>query len=306
MNRPLARSCWLGVCLGAMSFISAAGAAVNDLPSLIVGGLQGIANKKTPIGVTDGNPFAAPEYFAADAFDRFALTPAVLTQTRNMAADVRSTFSDINLHRASSSAIELSPGFATRLSDNVGLSLSLPMQFRSVGDADVYIGGIVLGVPISVVAAKEGGLSWDVTPWFNTGVAGSTDLAQGGYMYGGGVTSRVGLVYGNFTFAYGLQLGWEGAFPIGYGSEFNYEQTVSQPILKNGLKAEWTWGSFVPFASITYTNLLEGGYVDNYWTPTAGCQWNINDHCHLSAALVGNYANGFSSTGGNLSFGVEF
>jgi hypothetical protein len=289
-------------------FAAGAAASVKDLPDLLVGGLQGVANNKTGFGVTDGNPFAAPEYFTADTFDRFALNPFVSpgTDVHSLGFDVRTSYSEIPFKDFSSSATLVSPGFFARFGDRVGLSISLPLQYRSVADADVFIAGGTVGLPINVVLATEGGFSWQVTPWVNTGVAASADLAQGGWIYGLGVASSLEVVRGSWAFTYGLQVAWEGGVPIGYSSNYDFKQNVSQPILKNGLKAEYLCGALVPFASITYTNLLEGGYIDNYWTPELGCRWNVSERWHLSAGYVGNYANGYTSNGATVTLGFEF
>ena len=167
----------------------------------------------------------------------------------------------------------------TKITDQIGFVFSLPIEYRTVGGTNTYIGGINLGLPITIlqhaIVVRLDGLAWQLTPWAVIGGGINEPLLSGGGVYGGGGTSSLSYQAGAFTFTLADQIGYDSGFPFTY-DDIKFDTPVNQWIMKNGVRGDYHFlQSFYADAGLAYTNFLDSAAVRNYLTPSAGVgiQW---------------------------------
>jgi hypothetical protein len=160
-------------------------------------------------------------------------------------------------------------------------------------------------MPIDIIREKEG-LAWRLTPWVFGGAAAAKDLAQGAGLYGGGVSSALGFSLGQLKLVIGNQLSYSAGSPIGYTNLDNFEQTVSQFILTNGVTASYPITDWLDaFGGVAYAAFLKDAYTSGYWEPEAGLRVHVGV-MSLSASWIGYYGDGFNATGGRATLGFSW
>ncbi len=247
----------------------------SDIIEDIIRRFLGVDNARTPIGVTDGNPNAATAVLAADAFSVYGLHPLLGRDPKNFSNNYawRATvdFGQIETDIIDGHFIALSLSQGWRFTDRIALAFSAPIQFRDTEGAQVLITGGNAGLPITLIRERNAkGLSWGVTPWAVGGVGVSDELDQGALVYGTGFTSSLSLRGKFIKLTLANQICYIDGSPFEYGSFFNNEQPISQTIVKHGLSGELRVGPLFIDGSATHTELLDGGFVDEWWTPAAG------------------------------------
>ncbi|MGH7177379.1 MAG: hypothetical protein ACREJC_08370 [Tepidisphaeraceae bacterium] len=286
-----------------------------DAIDQILAKFQKFSNEKTPYGVTDGNPQAATAFLATSAFNPFGLEPAApLTPIDKsgrwlLGADFAIGYIDVSPVGSNFYTLDLYGTY--RFNDKVALTLAIPIQYRDTSGLGATTGGAILGLPITFVLDRGEGASWQLSPWLLLSAVGaSVELAQGGYMLGGGLTSDLAYRTGNWRFSLADQFAYEWGAPIGYDSnnlDLNVEQSVSQIILSNGVRVEYAFGhGFIADASLTYTNMLNGAFTDNYFTPAAGLTWEFAPNSGIRVGYFGDFADGYNANAGMIQFYVSF
>lgn len=263
-------------------------------------------NEQTTVGVTDGNPLATTALLSDSTYQRFGLRPSPIGMGDVVGLANGGEFRiDLAGGQASGDDVGDGPFVAGtisttfRFADWISLSLASPFAWRQVDGADVFHVGGEVALPITLVpGAGERYVRWTVTPAFITGGGGSYDLAAGGLMYGGSVTSSLTLSPGGglaVTLANQLAA-YEG---IGIDiEEFKYDTDVSQQVLKNGVQVSYAFGRAFVDAGVTYTNFLRDAAVDGWITPTAGVGLRFGDAGALRLGYSGDFGDGFSTNGG--------
>ncbi len=267
----------------------------------------GISNTQTPIGVTDGNPQATTAVFASDAFEIYGLHTLLDKEPKGLLNHYafRADFSYGDLHTdvidGTFYTLNLAQGW--RFTDHIGLVYSVPLEYRDTEGAHVYIAGLNAGLPINILLEHGRGLSWSVTPWVVGGIGVSDELDQGAAVYGGGGTSSLSLS-GNFLrLTLANQISYEDGDPFHYSSLFNNEQPIHQTILKNGLTGTIHIGPAFIDGGASYTNLLDGGFVDEYWSPDVGVGVKLGNG-FLRAGYHGDIGNNYRATTIRLMFQI--
>jgi hypothetical protein len=135
------------------------------------------------------------------------------------------------------------------------------------------------------------------------GASGSVDLAAGGTLLGGGVTSSVQIPLGErFAVDVANQISFFEGYPIHIG-EYDFETDLSQQILKNGVRLSYLFADNVYVdGSLTHTKFLEDAAVDDYLSPGAGLGFYFGDS-HSSGirlAYQANIADELDSHGGSV------
>jgi hypothetical protein len=286
-------------------------------------------NERSLIGVTDGNPLAATAVFADSAFTKFGLlrTPLDPGQTYDDSAgsgvrfDVAGGTADTD--EGDGYFVSGSISSTWRFNGNVALSLATPFTYRDIEGAQVFVGGTELALPI--VLARWGGSSgprgnapwgdgsrggigsWQLTPSFLAGAAGSVDLAAGGTFLGGGLTSalkiplapRTAVTVGNGIYAF------EG-FPIGFG-EYDFDTDLTQQVLKNGVKLTQGLGPGT-FADVgvAHTLFLQDAAMDSYLSPTAGIGVRFGERAGLRVAYRADLGDEFTAQGGSVQVYLNY
>src|SRR3954447_23779708 len=120
-------------------------------------------SEQSPIAVVDGNPQAATAMLSNSAYYKFGLqrsplTGGALSSTTPSGAgfrlDVNGGFTDTDFGDGQFVTGELST--AIRLGDRIGISFAFPGMYRTVGDAQVYMAGLEIAVPIVILKPFAG------------------------------------------------------------------------------------------------------------------------------------------------------
>ena len=265
-------------------------------------------SRQTPAGVVDGNPLAADMLLADAGYQEFALheTPFE-TDGQRFSTDGGHTVSrywaeggvlDAGGHTGQYVNLTLATEF--HFTDNVGLSLTTPLRYQTIKSADIFSGGEVVGLPITIMPAKGGTFFWQLTPAGHAGLVGSQDLVSGGLIYGGQIDSSFGVnLGGGLTVTVADEAGcFRGADLDIAGYDFNTR--LDQWQFKNGLQVQKNFGGLFLDASATWTNFLRNVYVDGYFTPQAGIGIKFNAHAGLRVGYSGNFGTNYNTNGGNV------
>jgi hypothetical protein len=150
---------------------------------------------------------------------------------------------------------------AFKITDRVRLDYVIPQQYVKLPDVALFQGGLTLDVPINVIVPSgEQHWSWDVTPALAFAEAGSKE-----WLGAGALTNLLTYRLKNITLAYGNYL----SFFEGHRWTFddvNFEQRVSQQIMKNGLKITAQFGNWVFDAYGIYTDYFRSATINSYFT----------------------------------------
>jgi hypothetical protein len=197
--------------------------------------------------------------------------------------------------------VDLTIATEFQFNDLLGLSFTTPLRFQTLKSADTFMGGEVVGLPISIIPAKGGPFSWMVTPMGQFGAAGSQDLVSGGFIYGGQINSSLSYNIAGFTFTLADNAGYD------HGADFEvrgyrFNTHVDQFIFKNGLQITKSFGNFFLDASGTWTDFTHDAFVSGYFTPELGIGFRFGPHnnCGLRVGYQGNFGNNFNSNGGDI------
>jgi len=77
--------------------------------------------------------------------------------------------------------------------------------------------------------------------------------------------------------------------------------------VKNGIKASWTPAQhFFIDAGATYTNFLHAAAVQSYVSPIAGVGWRFDSRSSIRIGYHGDYGNGYSASGADVSLYLSF
>jgi hypothetical protein len=273
--------------------------------------LQSI-NEKSPVATLDVNPQAATAFFAGESFKHFGLTSPMPMTPKTGDNNNESGF-DLSAGSIQTDAVDgyyLSGGWqgVTRFSDQVALSVAIPVQYRNYQSSEIFTGGVELGLPITLLNDR-GPLAWQITPFGTAGLSASADLVSGGILVGGGVTNRLSLRLGQFTLAMANQLAYYHGQDIDY-DDYSFQTHVNQPMLTNGGQIAWSPGAgdggFFIDAGVSYTAFLDDAAVPSYWSPTLGLGLHFGtDHAStLRIGYHGDFGHNYDSHGATflLSF----
>jgi hypothetical protein len=264
-------------------------------------------NQRTYVGVADGNPQATTALAAFGTYRRFGLgsTPLVGGNTISLGSGAELRFDiDGGVNSTDSgdgffAAGTLSTRF--RFGERVALSVATPLAYRQVEEASIFHGGLELGLPITLLTGEGVPVRWTITPAGVVYVGGSYDLAAGGVVAGGSITSSLSFLFDGpgIVVTVANQYGTYQGVPIDI-QEFKFDTDVDQQILKNGVMVTKRFGAGFVDAGVTYTSFLEDAAIDGYWSPTIGAGLNFGDASGVRIAYSGDLADGYTTHGGSL------
>jgi hypothetical protein len=269
---------------------------------------QAVVDRQTAASVVDGNPMAADMLLADAGYNEFALHESPFeTDGRRFSTDGGHTETrywaeggvlDAGGHPGQYVDLTLATEF--HFNDHVALSLTTPLRYQTINSADIFSGGEVVGLPITIMPAKGGTFFWQLTPAGHAGLVGSQDLVSGGLIYGGQLDSSFGVnLGGGFTVTLADEAGYfHGADLDIAGYDFNTR--LDQWQFKNGLQLQKNFGGLFLDVSATWTNFLHNAFVDGYFTPQAGVGVKFNGHAGLRVGYAGNFGTGYNTNGGNV------
>jgi hypothetical protein len=270
---------------------------------------QAQVDKNTFAGVMDGNPLAATSMIQDAGFQEFGLH----TSPMDLAGNAFSTDGGHIVNRywtdggvldaggVSGQYVDLTIATEIHFNDIIGLTFTTPLRYEKLRSADIFMGGEVIGLPITIMPAKGGLFFWQVTPAIHGGAAGSQDFVSGGILYGAQATSSFGVHLGGFEVTLADQFGYYHGANVDIGG-YHFNTNVDQAICKNGLQMSKSWGNFFLDGSGTWTNFLNDAYVKGYFTPEVGIgfKFGANNDCGLRVGYTGNFGNRYNTNGGDI------
>jgi hypothetical protein len=267
-------------------------------------------NRRTSFGVSDGNPLATTALLADLGFYRFGFRSRIPG-----GAPIRlPSGGDLRLHGGVSET-DVADGWFAGLSlgsnwtfgERIGLTWANSFRYHDIEGSDVYHVGTTLALPIALITSRDDeGLSWHLAPAFVGGFGGSRDLAAGGILAGGQITSSLAARFSGWTIVLANQAGFYEGVPIEL-SDFRFETDTSQQILKNGLQFLRDLGdnAFLD-VGVSYTNFLDDAFIDGYTSADAGIAFRLGDSASLRLGYHGDYADEFTTHGGNVSLLIGY
>jgi hypothetical protein len=267
--------------------------------------------KNSFAGILDGNPLATTALLQDAGYQEFALheTPVDINGVRSTSdgnGHFESRFSfnagTLDAGGTSGSYMDLTIGCEVHFNDMIALSYTVPLRYQTLHSADIFMGGAILGLPITILPAKGGLVTWTVTPAAQGGIGGSQDFVSGGILYGFQVDSSLSFNLAGFILTLADSAGYDHGADIDIaGYDFNTE--VSQWIFKNGLQLSKSFGHFFFDISGTWTDFLHTAYVPGYFTPELGVGFCFgqNNSCGVRVGFQGNYGEHYNTTGGNVT-----
>jgi hypothetical protein len=270
---------------------------------------QAVVSQTSPAGVIDGNPLAATAMLQDSGFSEFGLHQSpLLINGQQFSSDngvVVSRYSAdggvLDAGGVSGQYVDLNVGTDIHYNDILGLTFTTPLRYEKLRSADVYMGGEIVGLPITVLPGREGPLNWTITPAGHAGIAGSQDLVSGGIMYGGQVTSSFSITIHGFTLTMANQAGYYHGADIDIAG-YDFNTPLNQWIYKNGLQLTKSFGSFFIDASGTWTDFSHDVYVKSYFTPQLGLGFKFgrDGDSGLRVGYSGSFGSNYNTNGGNV------
>jgi hypothetical protein len=269
---------------------------------------QSVVDRESAAGVVDGNPMAADMLLADAGYQEFALHVSPFeTDGARFSSDGGHT---VNRYWAEGGVLDaggstgqyVSLTLATEIhfNDVVGLSFTTPLRYQTIKSADIFSGGEIIGVPITILPAHGRTFFWQVTPAGHAGLVGSQDLVSGGLIYGGQVDSSFGVNLGHgLTVTLADEAGYFRGADLDIAG-YHFNTRLDQWQFKNGLQLQKNFGGFFLDVSGTWTNFLRNTYTDGYFSPEVGIGVKFNGHCGLRVGYVGNFGDGYNTNGGNV------
>lgn len=277
-------------------------------------------NAQSLIAVSDGNPNATTARMANYAWDRFG--------RYNHQTSMWTISKDTNERSGSSLQFRLgvsgesftagdfdgtSAMVETSLDWNfspyVGTSLGSFLAYNSIGDANIYHGGINFGVPIRpLLPSEKVPLTLQITPSFTVGGSGSEEIAAGGLIYSGAVTGLLRWdIVEKLAIDFSAQYGFYEGQQLSFG-DFTVDPGVSQQIFKSGASVEWTFSEngWYLYGGASMTKFAKDAAVDSYLSPDIGVGWKKASGTGLELGFTGDYGKDYHATGLRFGLNVAF
>lgn len=267
-------------------------------------------NEQSALGVVDGNPLAATALLADNVFDRFGLGRGLMLPLESGMPDdgygsryeISGGFDSTDEGDGSHASAAISRVF--RFGNRFGIAFGPHFTYREIEGADVFHLGGHIAAPIVIIGPEPKGLVWQVTPAFQTSASGSEDLAAGGLLLGGSISSALRIPLGSrLAITIGNQYS---AYEGNDLNIFSYEwdTDTSQQLLKNGVRVSFmpTQGMLLD-AGVTHTQFLQDAAIDSYITPSIGLgfYFSAKQTSGIRVAYRGDFGDGYDSHGGTAS-----
>ncbi len=268
---------------------------------------QAVVNHDSFAGIVDGNPMAATSLLEDAGYREFALHVSPLDlDGREFSTDgghvVSRYWADggvLDAGGTTGTYVDLTLATEIHFNDFIGLSFTTPLRYQTLKSADIFMGGEVIGLPITIIPAKGGPITWQITPAVQGAAAGSQDFVSGGLLYGAQINSSLSLDLAGFVFTLADNAGYDHGANLDIAG-YNFNTHVNQLIFKNGLEVTKSWGNFFLDASGTWTNFTHSAYVSGYFTPEAGVGFRFGKDCGLRVGYTGNFGNDYNTNGGSV------
>lgn len=232
-------------------------------------------NARSLVAISDGNPNASTARSSFNAYENYSMTFAETQEEKHapqetsgrvgigIIADVGSF--DANGVKGTVYSLPLFARF--KITERLGLNIDLPLNYTEIESAAVYGAGLTIGLPYKIKPKTDNSKwYWQVTPSGGATIDASLDMAAGGLLASGGLSSVAAYDFGRCTLSMGNHFSLHEGMPITI-SGYRLDPGVSQQITKNGLKLD------LPFAQrwifdvyAIHTKFLSSAALDQYAT----------------------------------------
>ena len=309
--------------------------------------LQQQLNRQSYIMPLDGNPSAATAFLADQTFRKYALVrdgePTGYPDPRRTVVDAYGRavtdggqfyqpvfwFDTLGLSERTNGFdgydLRFSFNAAGRFTREVGWSLSVPVQYRSINGAESDTTGVEFGLPVDIVRpGRRQPFGWTVTPFGEFAFSDSRDLGSSQFLFDAGAASRL-------TFRFGRQNRWTVALADqytgfvglgadrggddgyyddgggGYGDDDAFRGHLAQQLFKNGVQLirRFDYGLSAN-VSATYSSFVADAATDQWWTPRVGVAWNFSPNFAVRLAYQADLANRYQSQGGDFQIDYRY
>jgi hypothetical protein len=266
---------------------------------------QTVVEQTSIAGVVDGNPMALTALLTDSGYQQFALHPVSFERTvPTGVGETRYSAQGgaIDAGGVSGDYVDLELSFDYQFNDSVGLAFTLPARWVSLRGSDIYMGGMVLGVPINLIQSRgSGSFSWQLTPAGHAGAVGSADFASGGVVFGGQIDSSFSYHLNGFTLTAADEAGYFHGADITV-SGYDFDTRLDQFVFKNGLQISRSYGNFFIDASASWTNFLHNAFTDGYLSPELGMglRFGKDRAGGVRIGYTGNFGDSYRTNGGNI------
>jgi hypothetical protein len=268
-------------------------------------------NQLSSVASLDGNPQASTALISNDVFSRFGIENQQPTQTRSYSGGayfgIAATAGETRADDLNGNWVDLNFDTGMRIGSHLALDFGTTLAYRQVGRSAAYTVAEEVALPFTFINNRGNGISWQVAPWAFAGLSASYDQAAGGVLIGGGGTSSLALHLGGFTLTLGDQISYTGDCSVtvdGYG----FDTDIDQWILMDGLDARYQFPD-TPFfidGSISWDNFLRKAAIPDYWAPSLGIGIAFGPNSRLKISYDGDFAKGYSDSGGDLSLVITY
>lgn len=267
-------------------------------------------NARSAVAVSDGNPNSTTAYSAGQSYENYAMTFAETNEEKDsqkqsagrVGAGVVADVGTFDANGISGKTYSLPLYARFKISDRVGLNFDIPLSYVDVEGAQIFGGGLNLGMPIKAIAKSKGSSwFWQVAPSIGVTASGSKDFAAGGLLVNGGLNSLLSHDFGPVTLSLGTHFSGHEGVPLTISS-YRFDPGVSQYILKNGLKLDVPFGRRWVFdVYAIHTKFIKAAAVNQYATVGGEIGYRL-----LGRSDAAKKKNGYIKVGVYADLGKDF
>ena len=170
-----------------------------------------------------------------------------------------------------------------------GIAAGVTLQYVDYEDTEVFHSSGHFALPINLIPRNRAHpVSWQVTPFFTTGVGGSIDAAAGGAYLGGGGATNLRLQLGDLA---ALTLAGQIVYFDGQDIEYDdyeFQTDLGQTLVSAGalltFLLDGTDGHAYLTGGATYFEYLDDAAVQRWISPEIGLGWRFNDNFRLQGS----------------------
>jgi len=277
-----------------------------------LGEFQAVVNRESLAGIVDGNPLAATAMLTDAGYEQFALhrsTQNLLGEPYTVATSGHGETrlsADGGVFDAggfTGTFVDFTLASEVNFNDRIGLAASAPVRWLDFHGANVFMGGLILGLPITILPGHgDRSLQWQITPAGHAAAVGSADFASGGILYGGQIDNSLSYNFGDgFSITLGTTAGYFHGADISVAG-YDFDTKLNQWVFKNGVLLSKAWDNFFIDGGASWTNFLRDAYTDGYLTPELGLgrRFGRGNNSGLRIGYTGHFGNHYNTNGGSV------
>ncbi|MEO1008648.1 MAG: hypothetical protein AAFX79_08780 [Planctomycetota bacterium] len=192
--------------------------------------------------------------------------------------------------------IQVASSYEYRFNRFWGVAASFPLSYYNVEDADVFLAGAHLDIPIRLIQQHDGkGFTFQITPGALIVGSGSFELISGGLFWGVGGTALASYEVGDWIFSGSGSFTHFESITLQI-DEFEFDPDLSQDFVRVGGKATYGIGdNAYVFAGLSYSDFIDDAAVDNYLSPSTGIGLRTANGFNFRLAYEGDFGDNYEA-----------